>query len=103
MNPGKSFFKKNLVLFSRVSPSDATYEEVTPVHFAQLTSTWTSDAMSIRPVPPQFLVSKMSHTILNGVTLFVASPRLACLILGYNQSDFLIIYCFSITKNELLT
>jgi hypothetical protein len=84
MNLRKSFFL-NLALLSHVSPSDAIYEEVTPVHLARLTSMWTSDATSIRSVPPQLLVSKMSHGILNAVTLvWVAAPLLAWLILGQN-------------------
>jgi hypothetical protein len=38
MNLGKHFFLY-LAILSRVSPSDTTYEEVTPVHLARLSST----------------------------------------------------------------
>jgi hypothetical protein len=37
MNPVKTFFK-DLTLFSRVGPVDATYEGVTPVRMARLSS-----------------------------------------------------------------
>jgi hypothetical protein len=36
---------------------------------ARLIYTWTLGAMSIRPVPPHLSVSKMSHVILNDMTL----------------------------------
>jgi hypothetical protein len=65
MNPDKSFFFPNLTLLSRASPSSVTYEEVTPDHLTRLTSTWTSNATSIRPVPLQLSLSKMSHAIQN--------------------------------------
>jgi hypothetical protein len=60
---GQKFFFSNLALLSRVSPSGVTYEEVTLDHLVRLTSTWTSDATSIRPVPLQFSLFKMSHAI----------------------------------------
>jgi hypothetical protein len=77
--PGQKFFP-NLALLSRVSLSD---------HLARLISTWTSDATSIRSVPPQLSVSKMSHAILNGATHRVAPPLLAWLILGQNQPNLI--------------
>jgi hypothetical protein len=49
---GQKFFFSNLTLLSHVSPFGVTYEEVILVHLARLIFTWTSDATSIRPVPP---------------------------------------------------
>jgi hypothetical protein len=37
----------NLTFLNHVSPSDMTYEEVTPVHLARLTFMCTLDVMSI--------------------------------------------------------
>jgi hypothetical protein len=57
--------------------------------------------MSIRPVLPQLLVSKMSHIIFNGVTM---SRVTLFNVINFGsksaKSDFFIIYNFSITKNK---
>jgi hypothetical protein len=66
MNSVKCFFLLNLSLLSRIIPSDVTYEGLTSLHMAWLT----------------FHI-KMSHILLNGVTLiWVTSPLRARLILG---------------------
>jgi hypothetical protein len=101
--PGQKLFL-NLGLLSHVSLSGVTYEGVMPVHMTWLTFIWTSAATSIRSVPPHILVPKISHVILNCVTMSHATPLGAWLILGQSaKSVLIIIYCFSITKNKYLT
>jgi hypothetical protein len=79
-------FSPNLALLSCANASGMTYEGATPMHMLWLSSTWTPVATSMQPVPPYLSVPKMSHSILNGMTLlWVTTPFWAWLILGQNQ------------------
>jgi hypothetical protein len=67
MNLLKTYFQV-LSLSNHVRQVDVTYEGVVPCALVWLTFMWTSGGTLIQPVPPHFLVPKISHTNLNGVT-----------------------------------
>jgi hypothetical protein len=85
MNPFETYFQV-FTLSSHICQVDTNHEVVAPFALTWLTFTWTSGATSIWSVPPQFLVTKMSHATLIGVTLvWVAPPLLTWLIFGQNH------------------
>jgi hypothetical protein len=88
MNLSETYFQV-LSLSNYINQVGVTHKGVASCALSWLTFTWSLGVTSIWSVPPHLSISKMSHAILNGVTLvWVAPPLLVWLILSQNQSVY---------------